>query len=98
MQPICNLSSDIFCSHYFLSNFDSRQRLFGRQKRGKFMNTYVVRVYRSQDDEGRLLVGVVEEIGVEGKKAFNNLDELWTILNPEKGTPEKHEDKEGSRI
>jgi hypothetical protein len=26
-------------------------------------------------------VGVVEEVGIEGKKAFNNLDELWVILN-----------------
>ena len=46
------------------------------------MNTYVVRVYRSEGDKPQLLVGVVEEVGVEGKKAFNNLDELWTILNP----------------
>jgi len=53
------------------------------------MNTYVVRVYRSQEDEPRLLVGVVEEVGIEGKKAFNNLDELWTILNPKgKEAPE----------
>ena len=46
------------------------------------MNTYVVRVYRSEQDKRHLLVGVVEEVGVEGKRAFNNLDELWTILNP----------------
>jgi len=46
------------------------------------MNTYVVRVYRSDEDKPRLLVGVVEEVGVEGKKAFNNLEELWAILNP----------------
>lgn len=45
------------------------------------MNTYVIRVYRSKENEPRLLVGVVEEVGVEGKKAFNNFDELWTILN-----------------
>ena len=46
------------------------------------MNTYVVRVYRSDEDKARLLVGVVEEVGIEGKKAFNNLEELWAILNP----------------
>jgi hypothetical protein len=62
------------------------------------MNTYVVRVYRSEEDKGRLLVGVVEEVGVEGKKAFNNLDELWTILNPEKRTAAMPEDKERRRI
>jgi hypothetical protein len=27
-------------------------------------------------------VGVVEEVGVEAKKAFNNFDELCAILNP----------------
>jgi hypothetical protein len=25
-------------------------------------------------------VGVVEEVGVKGKKAFSNYDELWDIL------------------
>jgi len=29
-----------------------------------------------------VLVGVVEEPGVNGKKAFTNLYELWDILNP----------------
>jgi hypothetical protein len=46
------------------------------------MNTYVVRVYRSEENQPHLLVGVVEEVGVEGKKAFNSFDELWAILNP----------------
>jgi len=62
------------------------------------MNTYVVRVYRSDEDKPHLLVGVVEEVGVEGKKAFNNLDEIWAILNPEKRTPAKPESREGIRI
>ena len=31
-----------------------------------------------------MLVGVVEEAGVNGKKAFHNLQELWDILNPVK--------------
>jgi len=30
-----------------------------------------------------MLIGVVEEIGKAEKRAFNNLDELWVILNPE---------------
>jgi len=59
------------------------------------MNTYVVRVYRSDEDKPRLLVGIVEEVGIEGKKAFNNLDELWTILNPEKRISANPENKEG---
>jgi hypothetical protein len=29
-------------------------------------------------------VGVVEEIGIKGKKAFTNYDELWEILSLQK--------------
>ena len=46
--------------------------------------TYLVRIHRKVDNNPRMLVGVVEEVGVEGNKAFSNLDELWTILNPSK--------------
>ncbi len=28
-----------------------------------------------------MLVGVVEEVGTKGKKAFIDLDDLWKILN-----------------
>ena len=48
------------------------------------MNSYLVRIYRRGEDNPRLLVGVVEEPGVNGKKAFTNLYELWEILNPVK--------------
>ena len=46
------------------------------------MNSYLVRIYRRGEDNPRILVGVVEELGVNGKKAFTNLYELWEILNP----------------
>jgi len=46
------------------------------------MNSYLVRIYRRGEDNPRVLVGVVEEPGVNGKKAFTNLYELWEILNP----------------
>jgi hypothetical protein len=46
------------------------------------MTSYLVRVYRKADDNPRMLVGVVEEVGVKEKKAFSNLYELWDILNP----------------
>jgi hypothetical protein len=42
---------------------------------------YIVRIYRHEKDKPQKLVGVVEEVGAEEKKAFNNLDELWKILN-----------------
>jgi hypothetical protein len=48
------------------------------------MDSYLVRIYRRTDDNPRMLVGVVEEVGVKEKKAFSNLYELWDILNPVK--------------
>ncbi len=49
---------------------------------GGFMESYLVRIYRRADNNPRMLVGVVEEVGANDKKAFNNLYELWDILNP----------------
>ena len=48
------------------------------------MNSYMVRIYRKADNNPRMLVGVVEEVGAKEKKAFHTLYELWDILNPEK--------------
>jgi hypothetical protein len=48
------------------------------------MDTYVIRIYRRDENDPRILVGVVEEVGVEGNRAFGNLDELWFILNSSK--------------
>ena len=48
------------------------------------MTSYLVRIYRKAENNPRLLVGVVEEPGANGKKAFHNLYELWDILNPNK--------------
>jgi hypothetical protein len=48
------------------------------------MDTYVIRIYRRDENDPRILVGVVEEVGVEGDRAFGNLDELWFILNSSK--------------
>ena len=45
------------------------------------MDNYIVRIYRRKRDDPRVLVGVVEEVGTKGKKAFNDLDDLWKILN-----------------
>ena len=41
---------------------------------------YIVRIYRLDKKNPRHLVGVVEEVGVKGKKAFTNYDELWDII------------------
>jgi len=54
------------------------------------MNSYLVRIYRKADNNPRMLVGVVEEVGMKEKKAFSNLYELWDILNPEKRANKKN--------
>ena len=46
--------------------------------------TYIVRIYRSKKGKPRGIVGVVEQIGVKGRKAFTDYDELWEILNSAK--------------
>jgi hypothetical protein len=46
------------------------------------VNSYIVRVYRQGKDDLNKFVGIVEEVGVTGRKAFTDLDELWEILNP----------------
>ena len=46
------------------------------------LESYIVRIYRGEKDSPRNLVGIVEEVGLEEKRAFTNMDELWTILNP----------------
>ena len=48
---------------------------------GGAVDNYIVRIYRREKDNPRVLVGLVEEVGESGKKAFNNLDDLWEILN-----------------
>jgi len=45
------------------------------------MESYIVRIYRVDQTKPRAIIGVVEEAGREGKKAFMNYDELWEILN-----------------
>ena len=57
------------------------------------MNCYIVRIYRQEAKHPRKFVGVVEEVGAEGKRAFTNYDELWEILKPAKVIVE--EDRNG---
>jgi len=40
---------------------------------------YIVRIYRRREEEGGLF-GVVEEVGIEGKKAFRSMAELERLL------------------
>ncbi len=60
------------------------------------LDNYIVRIYRREKDNPRLLVGLVEEVGVSGKRAFNSLDDLWEILNGQKsGAAQKKRNKKG---
>ena len=59
--------------------------MFNSKKGGVNLKTYIVRVYRSEEGIPHSLVGVVEEVGKKEKKAFTNLDDLWDILNSQKG-------------
>jgi hypothetical protein len=43
--------------------------------------SYIIYIYRFKKNNPSALVGVVEEIGTKGKKAFTNYDELWEILS-----------------
>jgi hypothetical protein len=45
------------------------------------MENYIVRIYRYEKDKPQKLMGIVETVGEEGKKAFTHVDELWEILN-----------------
>jgi hypothetical protein len=45
--------------------------------------TFIVRIYRLPGDTQKGVVGMVETVGVEGKKGFTCIDELWAILNGE---------------
>jgi hypothetical protein len=53
------------------------------------LTTYIVRFYGFVKNRPHRLVGVVEEVGVKGRKAFTNYDELWDIFIASKSTIQK---------
>jgi len=60
------------------------------------MKTYIIRIYRFEDGNPFNLVGLVEEVGVEGRKKFNNYEELWNILKTSPFFSEEGEEQRGS--
>jgi hypothetical protein len=44
------------------------------------LESYIIRIYRRENNDPRNIVGIVEEVEGEERKAFTNLDELWNIL------------------
>ena len=59
--------------------------------------SYIVRIYRFQKNKPRALLGIVEEVGKKGKKAFTHYDDLWEILNLAKGL-QFQEGEEGEKV
>ena len=53
------------------------------------MDSYVVRVYRQEKDNPRMLVGTIEKVGKRGRAAFTNMDELWEIVDEGAGSSGK---------
>ena len=62
----------------------------------RYLDTYVIRIYRRGTPISQKLLGVVEEIGVPGKKAFGSLDELWNILDSKEGKTRRSRKHENS--
>ncbi len=58
------------------------------------LTTFIVRFYGFVKNRPHRLVGVVEEVGVKGRKAFTNYDELWDILISSKSMMPKPKRKE----
>jgi hypothetical protein len=48
---------------------------------------YIVRIYRRGKDDKRMVVGIVEEVGVREKKGFHCIEELRLILGLPPGRP-----------
>ena len=49
------------------------------------MDSYVVRIYRRDVKESRILIGTVERPGTDERMGFSNIEELWEILRRRKG-------------
>jgi len=60
--------------------------------------TYIIRLYRFKKNRPQCLMGVVEEVGGKGRKAFNHYDELWDILNASKSFKRHREAGAGKKI
>jgi hypothetical protein len=58
------------------------------------MENYIVRIYQRKEDDPYAYVGVVEEVGMKGKKAFTNVEELYEILKPKNKQKKAQRNKE----
>lgn len=58
-------------------------------------DTYIIRIYRQEQDDPQRLVGVVETGGSDKHNTFHSMTELWDIINSAKSPKEKKEWDEG---
>ncbi len=58
------------------------------------LDSYVIRIYRRNSEDPQQVVGLVEIISSEEKKAFRTFDELREILQPENIKGVKKKEKE----
>jgi len=59
------------------------------------MKTYILRIYRFKEGHPQDLVGIIEEVGQKGKKAFTNYDKLWETLTGLKTTRNQNKLQKG---
>jgi len=62
------------------------------------LETYIFRIYRRDRNISDSLVGLVEEVGVEGKKPFRNPGQLWDILNAKTGETVQGENEKRQKM
>ena len=65
------------------------------------LDIYVIRIYRRDESEPGMVVGIVEDIGTNVKQRFASFEELKKVLYPAEGRiPQKMKDvpaeKEGT--
>ena len=56
---------------------------------------FIIRIYRAMVKSPDRMLGQVEEVGREGVKVFNNIEELWEILKSRGGKKTRGSTKRG---
>lgn len=61
------------------------------------MDSYVIRIYRRDKKDPRLVVGIVEEVTTRHQRGFTTFDELRVILLTPVGRVYRYESMKGRR-
>jgi hypothetical protein len=51
------------------------------RRKEAIVDSYILRIYRQEKKNPRMLIGTVEKVGKRGRAAFTNMDELWEIVD-----------------